>query len=360
VELAIISRLELELLKKNKKDYSDAYLEAQEKQLYKELHELYSDCQNEIEHELESFFGKFEYKNKKWLQKLENGEITEAEYQRWVEGQIYQGKMWAMRRETIANQLYDFNNFAYSIINDTSYDVFQTDFNYMAFLLEKDASVNLNFTVYDTKAIKKIIAEDVDLLPYKKLNRAKDIKWNFQNIKNIVAKSIIKGDSVNDMAKRLAKEVTNRNEKEMNKHARTMLTSARNQARLERIKESNERGIETKKRWLATLDSRTRFAHGYLDQVTVNFNESFEIGGMKIDYPGDPHAHPSLVYNCRCRLDGHVTKYPSTFNIRRDNATGELIENMNYREWYRMKTGNDIPNVRKPRRRKRRKVTSNG
>lgn len=340
--------------KKNDINYADFYTFYREKELEDKLHDLYLDCQKDIENDLNYFFGRFDAKNKKWLKKLKNGEITEAEYKRWLEGQIFQGKMWGERKEFIANQLYDFNKLAYEYINEVSPDIFATNFNYMAYTLENRAKVDLSFYVYDSTAVKKLVFEDIEVIPYKKLDKAKDIRWNFQNIKREVAKSIIKGESVDKLAKVLSKEVTNRNEKQMRKHAITALNSARNQGRMARIQESINMGIDTRKKWVATLDAKTRIAHAYLDQQVVDYDEYFEVEGMKIRFPGDPHAHPSLVYNCRCRLDGEVVKYPSTFNIRRDNETGELIENMNYREWYKYKTGNNLPAYRRPRKRKRR------
>ena len=342
-------------MKKEKLNYADNYTNYREDELINKLHSLYSDCQKEIESELEYFFGRFEAKNKKWLKKLKDGDITEAEYKRWLEGQIFQGKMWGERREIIANQLYEFNKIAYNYVNDTSPDVFLTNFNYFAYKLEKEAKVDLSFYVYDTTTIKMLEFDDIEIIPYKKLDKAKDIKWNFQNIKREVSKAIIKGDAVKDLAKKLSKEVTNRNEKQMEKHARTAIISALNQGRLARIEEANNKGIEVNKQWNAVLDSRTRIAHAHLDGQVKPYDEPFEIEGMKIRFPGDSHAHPSLVYNCRCRLDEDLAKYPNTFNIRRDNETGELIEKMTYQQWYKYKTGKELPKYKKPKKRKRKR-----
>jgi SPP1 gp7 family putative phage head morphogenesis protein len=338
-----------------KKDYSDEFLDFKEKEIYKELHSLYEECQKEIDEELEDFFKKFDKKNEKWLKKLKNGEITEQEYKRWLEGQIFQGKMWAERKETIANQLYDFNETAYKIINEAYPDIFINEFNYMAYLLEHKEGIDLSFYIYDPETIRQLIIEDIDILPYKKLNKAKDIQWNFKNIKREVAKAIIKGDAVKDLAKKLSKEVTNRNEKQMQMHARTALNSARNQARLKRIEDGEKMGLKIYKEWSATLDFRTRIAHANLDGIRIPPNESFEIDGMKIRFPSDPYAHPSLVCNCRCTLEGDLKGYPDTFDLRRDNEAGEIIQKMSYKEWYKWKTGEELPKYKKPKKKKKKK-----
>ena len=340
---------------KMKVDLGEKYADYELKQLEKEIHQLYSECSKEIQKEMDDFFAKFEPKNKIWLKKLKDGKITEAEYKRWIEGQIYQGKMWGERRENVANALYNYNKIAYNMVNDVSPDVFLHNFNYMGYLIEKDANVDFSFQVYDSTSIKKLVFDDIEIIPYKKLDKAKDIRWNFQNIKREVAKAIVKGESVNQLAKVLSKEVTNRNEKQMQKHARTALISARNQGRLARMEEAKKLGINVKKRWNAVLDERTRTAHAELDGQIAEMNEPFRVGGQEIRFPGDPHAHPSLVYNCRCRLDSFVSDYPSRFNLRRDNQTGELIEDMTYSQWYYYKTGNPLPRYKgvKKKRKKR-------
>lgn len=339
--------------KNKKKTYADIYADAKEKKLEEDLRKLYEECERDIERKLEAHFAKFTEKDKKWRKKLENGEITEAEYKRWVEGQIYQGKMWAQRKEIIAQQLYDFNKVAYELINNEIPDIFANDFNYMAYELENQVNVDFGFMIYDPVTIRKLMVEDVDILPYKKLNKEKDIAWNFKNIKRETAKSIIEGESVDKLAERLAREVTNRNKKEMMKHARTITNSTRNQARDTRIKHGIKLGLDIQKEWSATLDERTRTAHGHLDGVKVPYDADFEVAGMKIKYPGDPHAHPSLVYNCRCTLEGNVGGYPDSFDIRRDNSTGEIVRKMSYKEWYKEKTGKDLPEAKKPKKRKK-------
>ena len=100
--------------------------------------------------------------------------------------------------------------------------------------------------------------------------------------------------------------------------------------------DASEMGIKVKKKWIATLDSKTRDTHAELDGQEVDEDQPFVVNGMEIMYPGDPNADPSLVYNCRCSLGWVYPDYPSS-GQRRDNETGEVIEGQSYREWERSK-----------------------
>ena len=134
----------------------------------------------------------------------------------------------------------------------------------------------------------------------------------------------------------------------MTLHARTAMTSAQNGGRQERYQEAEDLGIKFKKVWLATFDDRTRETHADLDGQAVKSNEPFKIDGYEIDYPGDAHAAPEMVYNCRCTMTTELDDYPSNFDRRayeipsKDDETAphrvsHIIKNMTYREWEKCK-----------------------
>jgi hypothetical protein len=58
-----------------------------------------------------------------------------------------------------------------------------------------------------------------------------------------------------------------------------------------------------KRRWMATLDARTRDTHASLDGQERGLDEPFESdSGALLMYPGDPNAPPEEVINCRCTI----------------------------------------------------------
>ncbi len=123
--------------------------------------------------------------------------------------------------------------------------------------------------------------------------------------------------------------------------ARTAVTGAQNAGRMERLHEAQDLGIKVKKKWLATLDSRTRDSHADLDGQEVDVDQKFKVvvdgHTMEIDYPGDPTAPPELVYNCRCTLTYVYPKYQGQGQRRAyndpDSRESEVISSRTYREW---------------------------
>lgn len=61
-------------------------------------------------------------------------------------------------------------------------------------------------------------------------------------------------------------------------------------------------GIELMKKWNAVEDERTRFSHAAVDGKTILLDQEFNVGGYKMDRPGDPRGGAGNVINCRCVL----------------------------------------------------------
>jgi uncharacterized protein with gpF-like domain len=81
--------------------------------------------------------------------------------------------------------------------------------------------------------------------------------------------------------------------------ARTEIVSASN---LGSMQGARATGLTLNKTWLATRDDRTRADHIEADGQTVGMNDSFNVGGEAMQYPGDPSASAGNVINCRCTV----------------------------------------------------------
>lgn len=61
-------------------------------------------------------------------------------------------------------------------------------------------------------------------------------------------------------------------------------------------------GIQLRKRWLATNDTRTRHDHREADGQVRSLRQPFNVGGHALQFPSDPTGPPHEVIWCRCAL----------------------------------------------------------
>ena len=331
-----------------KTDLGGKYADKELLLLEKRLNKVYTEAQRDIQAKLDVFFVKYSKQNDIWQKKIKNAKSKEEsiqlqkEYKEWMKRKVFRGKQWQAKRDSIANTLTHTNEVAFSMINEAIPKVFIINGNYAAYAMEQGKGVDFGFELYDSASVNALLKDDANILPFKKLNKSIDKRWNFQNIRNEVAKGIIKGESVNKIAKSLSKEMADRNMSMVRTHARTMVNSAQNKGRMIRFKDAESKGIEIEKEWFCTLDGRTRDTHRLLDRQRRPLDKPFEVEGFEIMYPCDPHAHPSMVYNCRCTMNSYIKKYPpqyKTRSTRDEDGNSVLIKDMSYKEWEEWKNG---------------------
>lgn len=203
--------------------------------------------------------------------------------------------------EQTANQISDVNKIAAAYINDQLPEMYSMGYNGIAAKLDKDVYSGISFTMTDAHTVKSLATVDKTLLPYKKINGKKDVRWNTQKINSEVLQGILQGEPMPKIAKRL-ETVLGMNETSAIRNARTAVTGAENRGRLDMLRDAEKKGVHTVKVWSAIHDSRTRHSHAELDGQEAEIEEPFisELGAIMI--PGDPDAEPANTYNCRCRL----------------------------------------------------------
>lgn len=267
--------------------------------------------------------------------------LSEAERER--AGIVYEKRFVSLRDEC-AKRASHSNELTYQYINDLAPSVFLDAANIEAWRLEL-RHVALAFEVINEDAVRRLILDAPDILPPLKLDIATDLRWNRKKITNIVTRAIIQGDSMDALAKTLSAEVSSMNYKQGMRVARTAVTNAHNGGRQHTFEQARSMGIEVRKRWLATKDSRTRAWHGDLDGVTIGIDELFETDiGSKLAYPCDMshEAKAGDIYNCRCRVQ-YVDKIePESREVSvRNPVTGrwEYKKDMTYNDWLRWKNG---------------------
>ena len=304
-------------------------------QLERRIQKVYKEAQMDLTAKARQFFDKFEVKAQALRKQVETGEITEAQYQAWLRGQVFQGKQWQDKLTQITDTVVNADKVAQKITNGEVFGVFANNATWQSYLLEKGAGLDFGFGLYDSSTVARLLREQPNLLPPKRVDIPKDRRWSKAKISQQITQGIIQGESLDQIAARLQR-VTGMAQNFARTNARTAMTGAQNAGRQESLNRAAGMGIKTRKEWLATLDGHTRVQHAKLDGVAVEIDEDFEVDGYRIGYPGDPHAAPEMVYNCRCTMIGDLVDYPDTDEDgvqRRDNITGQPIKDMTFKDW---------------------------
>jgi SPP1 gp7 family putative phage head morphogenesis protein len=155
---------------------------------------------------------------------------------------------------------------------------------------------------------------------------------------------ILQGDSIPELAKRLATNVSDSNYKAAVRNARTMATSAQNAGRYGSYRRAKGMGIDLTIEWAAVLDNRTRHSHRQMHGQRREVDEPFTItdGGrtFNIMWPADCNSSQSNapqreIWNCRCTLLSWVKGF------EHDMQTDSDKMNMSFDEWLQVEPGKE-------------------
>ena len=313
---------------------------------------IYKQAAREVKRKYNEFAERFREEDRAMRQKKKQKLITEEEYAEWRRGRVFIGEQWQNKMKSIADTLTNANVTANAVVNGERQAVFGENVNYQQYLFERDTGMAVSFNLYDSATVTRLIRERPELLPRRQIKGIKDRAWNKVGIANVITQGIIQGESIPDIANRLADETGERNMKAMMRYARTAMTSAQNAGRIEAMHNAQDLGITVKKKWIATLDSRTRDTHAALDGDTAEVDEDFSNG---LKYPGDPGGVPGEVYNCRCTLGYVYPEYPFSgdrgmYNEYKDkdgNYHREYmtISDLTYKQWKQSKEAGNLAEV---------------
>ena len=296
-----------------------------------DVQRVYRKAVEETQKKLDDYLRRYQIKDEIKRQQLARHEIKMKEYAEWRKGQIMIGKRWEELRDTLAQDLHNSNNIARSIVQGHMPEVYAVNHNYATFQVEKGSMVDTSYTLYDRQTVERIIRDQPDLLPppgddlQKRIAANKDIAWQRGQIQSVTLQSILQGESIPKMARRIAREMGEKNHKAAVRYARTAMTGAQNAGRVDGYKRAQSMGIKLEQEWLATLDGRTRHSHRQMDGQHVKVGEKFSNGCR---FPGDPDGPGSEIWNCRCTL------VPRIEGIDQSNAPrNSKLGSMTYDEW---------------------------
>lgn len=309
--------------------------------LERRIARLYREAGEELQATIDAYFDQFKKRDKEMkalIGTMQNGkEWTEADYKQWRLNQIGRGERYQSMRDKVAHRVTDANAVAVSYTNDATPGIYSLNRNYSAYTIEQVAG-NVGFDLWDEQTVKRLMVEQPDLMPYypkdRALKRGIDLAYGKKQITVSVTSSILQGKSIKHMADDLQMRITTMSRDSAIRTARTAVTGAQNAGRMDSYAAAEKMGIKLKKRWLATLDARTRHSHAMLDGEQVAQDKKFSNGCR---FPGDPQGPPWEIYNCRCTLIAAVDGVDTSSAQRRarnaDTGKTEVISNMSYAEW---------------------------
>lgn len=330
-------------------DIGNSMTEGLLESLEKKINREYSQASKEVEEKLTEYLEKYEKKNQirleyldKQLEKYNNGEISwndyknaKNEYTQWRIGQVAIGERWETVRDNLASELANTSEICRSMTEGYMLEAYALNFNYGTYLVESESLVNTSFTLYNRKAVERLVKKEPQILPMMS-NKTKNkiltenlTVWNGQKLTSAITQGIIQGESIPKIATRF-RDVAGMDYKQSIRNARTSITSAQNGGRLDSFNRASSMGINVKKQWVATLDDRTRHEHRMLDGQKVDLDDTFKIDGYELEYPADPSAEPEMVYNCRCSMISVFDGYEKKIT---DYDIDERLGDMTYDEW---------------------------
>lgn len=300
------------------------------KRMEKHLHEIYTEVLESVSKRWKEFLAPIDAEIKKYDRAMNNpmdAEVREKaakKRERLLKQRTILNSRFTAVSKKISEEISRTNEIALAYINGEVPAVFADNCNDISMLIKTETGnkfgVNVRFDLVDGETVRLLAAENTDLFPElppeKAINIPKDKRWNRQLIRSELLKGILAGEDVPSIAARM-ENVVGMNKVSAVRNARTMVTSAQNGGRMEGMRRAEELGVLEEKEWMSFDDRRRRPAHGELDGKSVPVDDYFVNSIGKIRFPGDPHADPKNVYNCRCTLGVKIIGF-------RDPVTGKV------------------------------------
>ena len=292
-----------------KPDYAHRQTEREMSQLERRISSVYQEASDSMTDTVNAYFDSFAKRDAEMKERIgtvQNGkEWTERDYKQWRLNQIGRGERFEALRDKMAKRYTKANETAVAYVNDATPGIYSLNRNYSAYTIERVAS-DADFALFDERTVKRLIAENPELMPYypakRAVKRGIDLAYGKKQISASVTSSILQGKSIKGIADDLQARIPAMKRDSAIRTARTAVTGAQNAGRIDTYHTAEKSGIKLKKEWLATLDNRTRHAHALLDGQQADPDKPFKVDGEEIMFPGDPSAPGYLVYNCRCTL----------------------------------------------------------
>lgn len=295
------------------------------KALESDLEGLYRQATREMLQKQKAFLTDYQKQLEKMKKDLKKGKITKEFFKKWQQDIISDISWYQEMVNTLAFNLTKVDEIAADMINGYLPNIYAENANFGLYEVENATGIKTAFSLVNHDTVKAAMSEDL----FKCLDAGKDFNWNKQKLTSALIQGILQGEEVSKIAKRF-KSVSKMDKNAAIRNARTSVTGAENAGRIFSYERAESLGIKVKKKWIATLDERTRTSHRLLDETSVDVNDTFQSEHGAIRFPADPQAAPAEIYNCRCTLVADIEGVP--------NVEVELYSKIkDYEAWKRTK-----------------------
>lgn len=328
-------------------DYTDARL----RELEAFLQNLYKDAEADLRRKWDEFMASREKKAEKYREAIAKATTPKAKaaaekkYKKYLTSTTAGDARYRAMVEETARQYAAVTERAQGIINDERSAFFADGYNFAVGEVNDVAvceNIGVRFDITSKEAIDRLAWETLQdrvMMPDPQdLDISADERWNAKLINSQVAQGIVQGESIPKIAKRLT-AVTDGVVSACVRRARTMATSCQNAGRVDAMKNAENLGVKTRKKWLCTHDGRTRDSHLDIDGEAVEPNAYFS---NRCRYPGDPFGPSKEVWNCRCTLITVVDGFSSNLPKGKEGAitvemNGKIIKQGDTSAWSKLR-----------------------
>ena len=145
-------------------DRGAKYADKKLSQIDRELRKTYKTAQTELSKKLRDFDRQYKVQDKKKREQVSTGKISEQEYKDWLQRQVFRRGVWEQKIKQVNDVMLHHNQYAAQIINEGRLDVFAE--NYYAEAFKANWIIQgIDWTVYNTQALQRLIEDEPDLLP---------------------------------------------------------------------------------------------------------------------------------------------------------------------------------------------------
>ena len=216
---------------------------------------------------------------------------------------VYQKEYQQMLIDQLESALYDLQEGQFTSVSDYLEKSYVNGYVGMYYDLHISSGIPLVIPINQQQVVKALKTDSkLSQGLYERLGE--DVNYLKRSIRAELSRGISNGSTWNEMAAHIAKGMNSPFRKAYNNAIRIARTEGhriQNEAALDGQRGAKSKGADIVKQWDSTLDSRTRPEHREVDGQIREIDETFDVGGEKMQAPGVGGSARN-VCNCRCCL----------------------------------------------------------